>query len=99
MASPDAARGKVRVCLGQIGAAHGLRGEVRLHSFTSEREAIASYGPLQAEDGRSFEIEMLRPAGDHLVARLAGVHDRSAAERLANVKLYVPRERLPEPER
>ncbi len=87
-----------RICLGQIGAAHGVRGEVRLHSFTSDPGAIAGHGPLQAEDGRVFEIEALRPAKNHFVARLSGVHDRSAAERLANVKLYVPRERLPAPE-
>ena len=87
-----------RVCLGQIGAAHGVRGEVRLHSFTSDPAAIASYGPLESEDGRVFEIESLRPAKNHFVARLAGIGDRSTAERLANLKLYVPRERLPAPE-
>jgi 16S rRNA processing protein RimM len=89
--------GTARICLGQIGTAHGLRGEVRLHSFTSEGEAIARYGPLQAEDGRIFEIESLRPVKDHFLARLAGIRDRNAAEQLADVKLYVPRERLPDP--
>jgi 16S rRNA processing protein RimM len=87
-----------RICLGQIGAAHGVRGEVRLRSFTAEPSAIASYGPLETEDGRLFEIKSLRPAKDHFVATLSGVADRNAAERLANTKLYVPRERLPEPE-
>jgi 16S rRNA processing protein RimM len=86
-----------RICLGQIGAAHGVRGEVRLLSFTSDPQAIARYGPLQTADGRSFEIESLRPAKDHFIARLAGIRDRSAAEQLASQKLYVPRERLPTP--
>ncbi len=86
-----------RICLGQIGVAHGMRGEVRLRSFTSDPAAIATYGPLETEDGRVFEIESLRPGKDHFVARLSGICDRSAAERLANLKLYVPRERLPEP--
>jgi 16S rRNA processing protein RimM len=86
-----------RICLGQIGAPHGVRGEVRLHSFTADPTAIASYGPLETEDGRVFKIESLRPAKHALVARLSGVADRDAAERLANTKLYVPRERLPEP--
>jgi 16S rRNA processing protein RimM len=95
--SGDRASG-ARVCLGQLGAAHGVRGEVRLHSFTSDPSAIAKYGPLEAEDGRLFEITSLRPAKDHFVATLAGIGDRDAAERLANIKLYVPRERLPEPE-
>ncbi len=84
------------VCLGQIGAPHGVRGEVRLRSFTAEPEAIAAYGPLQTEDGRAIEIEALRPAKDHFVAALAGIHDRDAAARLANTRLYVPRERLPQ---
>jgi 16S rRNA processing protein RimM len=87
-----------RVCLGQIGAAHGVRGEVRLHSFTADPAAIASYGPLEGEDGRIFEIETMRPAKDHFVVTLAGVADRDAAERLVNIKLYVPRERLPAPD-
>jgi len=74
-----------------------VRGEVRLHSFTADPPAIASYGPLESEDGRVFEIEAMRPAKDHFVARISGVADRNAAELLKNVKLYVPRERLPEP--
>jgi 16S rRNA processing protein RimM len=89
--------GEARVCLGQIGGAHGVRGEVRLRSFTSDPGAITAYGPLETEDGRILEIETLRPAKDHFVARIAGVRDRDGAGRLANVKLYVPRERLPEP--
>ena len=57
---------------------------------------MTSYGPLESEDGtQRFEIEALRPAKDHFVARLVGVSDRSAAERLTNLKLYVPRDRLP----
>jgi 16S rRNA processing protein RimM len=88
--------GGARICVGQIGAAHGLRGEVRLHSFTAEPRAIADYGPLETEDGRVFKIETLRPAKDHFVARLSGVGDRDAAARLTRTKLYVPRERLPQ---
>jgi 16S rRNA processing protein RimM len=86
---------EARVCLGQIGAAHGVRGEVRLRSFTSDPAAIADYGPLETDDGRVFQIEALRPAKDHFVARLSGICDRDAARALANAKLYVPRERLP----
>ena len=90
--------GGARVCLGQIGAAHGVRGEVRLRSFTSDPAAIADYGPLETEDGRVLEIEALRPAKDHFVARLSGIGDRDAASALTNTKLYVPRERLPRTE-
>ncbi|MEA2936991.1 MAG: rRNA processing protein RimM [Alphaproteobacteria bacterium] len=85
-----------RVCVAQIGAAHGTRGEVRLWSFTADPMAVRDYGPLESEDGSArFEIELVRPAKTHLVARLAGVHDRNAAERLTNIRLYVARERLP----
>jgi len=87
--------GGSRICLGQIGAAHGTTGEVRLRSFTSEPAAIAGYGALETEDGRVLIIESMRPAKDHFVARISGIADRSAAERLTNERLYVPRERLP----
>jgi len=87
-----------RVCVAQIGTAHGLRGEVRLHVFTEDPMAIATYGPLETEDqSRTFAVAALRPAKNHLIARLAGIDDRNAADALRNVKLYVPRERLPQP--
>ncbi len=93
---PGHAPVKNRVCVARIGAAHGTGGEVRLWPFTARAEAVAAYGPLQTADGtRAFEIEALRPAKDFLVARLKGVTDRAAAERLCNTDLYVPRERLP----
>ena len=85
-----------RICVAQIGAAHGIRGEVRLRAFTQDPMAITVYGPLESEDGtRRFEIEALRPAKDHFVARLKGVPDRNAAEKLVNLKLYVSRDKLP----
>ena len=87
-----------RICIARIGAAHGTGGEVRLWPFTARDEDVAAYGPLQTGDGRVFEIESLRPGKDFLVARLKGVGDRTAAERLCNTDLYVPRERLPDPE-
>jgi len=85
-----------RICVAQIGAPHGIRGEVRMRSFTQDPLAFTEYGPLENEDGtRRFEIEALRPAKDHFVARIAGVADRDAAEKLTNLNLYVPRDRLP----
>jgi 16S rRNA processing protein RimM len=87
-----------RICVAQIGGAHGLRGEVKLKSFTADPMAVKDYGPLTTEDGSaSFEIDMLRAAKGHLVARFRGIDDRNAAERLANLRLFVPRERLPPP--
>jgi 16S rRNA processing protein RimM len=87
-----------RVCIAQIGAAHGVRGEVRLKAFTEDPLSVARYGALETEDGRHrFEIEAVRPAKDMLVARLKGVADRKAAEALTNLRLYVAREKLPAP--
>ena len=85
-----------KICVARIGAAHGVRGEVKLWSFTQDPMAVANYGPLETEDGaRRFEIETLRAAKDHLVARLKGIGDRDAAEKLRNLDLFVPRDRLP----
>ena len=87
-----------RICVAQIGGAHGIRGEVKLKSFTADPMAVKDYGVLTSEDGSAhFTIEALRPAKDHLVARFRGVDDRNAAERLTNIKLFIPRERLPPP--
>ena len=86
-----------RVCIAQIGAAHGVRGEVRLRAFTEDPLSVRRYGPLETEDGRRFEIEAVRPAKDMLVARLKGIADRDAAERLTNLLLYASRDRLPKP--
>jgi 16S rRNA processing protein RimM len=86
-----------RVCIAQIGAAHGVRGEVRLKAFTQDPLGVTRYGPLETEDGKRIEIEAARPAKDMLVARLKGVTDRNAAEALTNIRLYVAREKLPRP--
>jgi 16S rRNA processing protein RimM len=85
-----------RICVARVGAPHGVRGEVKLWSFTSDPLAVADYGTLESKDGaRTLEIETLRPAKDHLVARFKGVSDRDAAERLRSLDLYVARARLP----
>ncbi|CAN7593741.1 ribosome maturation factor RimM [Bosea sp. LjRoot9] len=83
------------VLLGVIGAAHGIKGEVRIKAFTGDPLAIADYGPLSDEAGRRFEIADIRPAKEVVVARLKGVTSREAAESLAGVKLFVSRDKLP----
>jgi 16S rRNA processing protein RimM len=88
-------KGLIRV--GVFGAPHGVRGEVRLKSYTQDPASIGNYGPLtDAVGARVFEISALRPIKDDMfVARLRGIADRNAAEALTNVELYVPREHLP----
>ncbi|HET9935146.1 MAG TPA: ribosome maturation factor RimM, partial [Methyloceanibacter sp.] len=84
------------VLLGEIGAAQGLKGEVRLRSYTEEPAAIARYGPLLDDRGRAVEIERVRATPKALIARIKGVATREAAEALVRTKLYVERDRLPE---
>jgi 16S rRNA processing protein RimM len=85
-----------QVCVARIGAAHGVRGAVKLWTFTEDPFAVTRYGPLTTRDGaRSFEVAHVREAKDHLVATFKGISDRNAAERLNGLELYVAREKLP----
>ena len=85
--------------LGQIGAAHGIKGEVRITTHTEHPENIAGYGPLVTNrPGLTVVIKKARQQGNVIVATLEGVADRNAAERLNGVELYVERDRLPPPE-
>ncbi len=94
--SGEGRENRKRILVAQIGAPHGVRGELRLKAFTTDPLALAEYGPLETEDGaRRFKLLSLRPAKDMLVARIEGVADRDAAELLKHLRLYVPRERLP----
>lgn len=87
------------VCVGAFAGAHGVRGMVKLRSFTEDPEAIAAYGPLFDEGGaRRFEVTLAGRSGGLLLARMSGVEDRNAAEALKGLRLYVPREALPPPE-
>ena len=85
-----------RVCVAAVAGAFGVRGEVRLKSFTAEPEALADYAPLTTEDGnRSFGVTITRPVKGGFAARLTGVTSKDAAEALRGTRLYAPRERLP----
>ena len=84
------------ICVARIGAAHGVRGAVKLWTFTEDPLAVKHYGPLATKDGaRQFEVTNARAAKGHLVATLKGVTTRDEAERLNGVELYIPREKLP----
>ena len=85
-----------RVLLGEIGAAQGLKGEVRLRSYTQDPEAIARYGALEDEQGQAIEIERVRVTSKALIASIKGVTTREDAEALVHTKLYIDRARLPE---
>src|SRR6476620_2891710 len=85
-----------QVCVARIGAAHGVRGAVKLWTFTEDPLAVKRYGPLMTKDGaRQFEVTHAREAKGHLVATLKGIATRDEAERLNGIELYIARERLP----
>jgi 16S rRNA processing protein RimM len=85
-----------QICVARIGAAHGVRGAVKLWTFTEDPLAVKRYGPLVTKDGaRHFEVTSAREAKGHLVATLKDVTTREAAERLNGVELFVAREKLP----
>jgi 16S rRNA processing protein RimM len=85
-----------RICLGAVAGVHGVKGLVRLKSFTADPKDIASYGPLEDERGaRRFEIAVTGASRGALIARIQGIEDRNAAERLKGEKLYVKRSCLP----
>jgi 16S rRNA processing protein RimM len=84
------------ICIARIGAAHGVRGAVKLWTFTEDPLAVRTYGPLLTKDGaRSFEVATAREAKGHLVATLKGIATREDAERLNGIELYIAREKLP----
>ena len=83
------------VVLGVITGAHGIRGEVKLKSFTEDPEAIATYGPLQTSLGTVVEITALKPVKNGFVARLKGITDRNQAEALKGAELRLARAKLP----
>lgn len=90
-------RTRSRILLATIGAAHGVRGEVRVKTFTQDPLALGDYGALLARDGRTFAVERLRPGKEVVIAKFRGVDDRNAAEALNGVELFVERAALPSP--
>jgi len=88
-----------RVCAGVITGAHGVRGLVKIKSFTEDPQNLVGYGPLTDESGsRTFAIEITGSAKGQLLAKVAGIADRNAADALRGTHLYVSRDALPEPE-
>jgi 16S rRNA processing protein RimM len=86
------------ILVGRIAAAHGVRGLVKLQSFTGDPASIGRYGPLVDATGkRRFEVTVQHSVKGGVIARIAGVADRTAAEKLRGTELYMRRAALPEP--
>ena len=85
-----------RVCVGVVTGPHGLKGDVKIKSFTANLKDVAAYGPVTDESGeQSFEIRIISSNQKGLVAELSGVNDRNAAEAVQGTELYVSRDKLP----
>ncbi len=89
----------MRVCVGVVTGPHGVKGAVRIKSFTGEPEAVAQYGPLDDEaGGRRFALRLVGAAKGVLITKFDGIADRNEAETLRGLRLYLPRAALPPPE-
>ncbi|MEQ1717389.1 MAG: ribosome maturation factor RimM [Hyphomicrobium sp.] len=89
---------KSRILLGTIATVHGIRGEIVVRAFTGDPAAIASYGPLSdKDDKRRFKLRVVRVTPKGVIARVEGIADRTAAETLRGIDLYVERAKLPKP--
>lgn len=86
------------VLMAVVGAAQGLRGEVRVKTFTADPLALGDYGNLRSMDGRVFEILDIREAKTVVIVRFRGINDRNAAEALNGLELYIERDALPDDE-
>jgi 16S rRNA processing protein RimM len=91
------AASKSRICLGVIVGAKGIKGEVRIKSFTEDPFDVGSYGPVESEDGaKNWMVKVIGESKGTVTAKLNGITDRNQAEALKGQKLYVDRAKLPE---
>ncbi len=89
------------VCLGVIFGAAGVRGAVRLKTFTEEIKSVSSYGPVTIfghdfPNGKKFDLEILHNVKGGVAAKLKGINDRNMAESLKGAELYVDKSSLPQ---
>ena len=85
-----------RVCLGAIAGVHGIKGEVKIKSFTENPRDVGSYGALENEDGtKKFDLKITGNSKELIRAKIKGIDDRNAAEALVSTRLYVNKDILP----
>ena len=84
------------VLLAAVIGAHGLKGEVKVKTFTETPDGLARYRRLHAKDGRVFTLATIRPGkADEAAVSFAEVVDRNTAEQLKGLKLFVARDAMP----
>ena len=85
------------MCVAAVAAAHGIKGALKLKSFTERPEDVAAYGPLFDRKGKHlFTLTVVGPAKGGVIAKADGIDDRDAAEALRGIELFVPRDVLPD---
>ncbi len=84
--------------LGVISGTHGIKGQVKIRSFTSDPADITSYGDLSDKSGKIYRLTITGQNKDTLIASVEGITNRDDAEKLRNIELYVARSALPAPE-
>lgn len=89
-----------KICVAVVTGAHGVRGAVKLKSFTVDPQAVVAYGPLSDKTGQHhYQVRLIGEASNgQWIATIKGVADRDSAAALRGTELFVPRQALPEPE-
>jgi len=86
-----------QVLMAEIGAPHGVKGEVRVKTHCADPAALGAYGPLAIETGGQLTVKAIRPSKTVMIVRFGEVTDRNAAEALKGKRLYIARDQLPDP--
>ena len=84
------------VLMGVIGAAHGIKGQCRVKSFSGDPLALGDYGTVYSADGRAFDIKDIRESKNVVVVGFDQVKDRNMAESLNGTELFIDRSQLPD---
>ncbi|QCZ94091.1 ribosome maturation factor RimM [Salinimonas iocasae] len=85
-----------KVVIGKIGAPHGVKGWVKINTYTDTPEGIFDYQPWLLGDGKEYQLDQWRPHGKVLVAKIEGIETRDDAERIKNLDISITAEQLPE---
>ena len=88
---------KKRVCIGKIVAAHGIRGEVKMQSFTASPSDLDKLGAVENKDAdKVFCLKVMGVTSSNVRVKIKGVDDRNTAEALIGTEFYIDRAKLPE---
>ena len=86
-----------RVCIGKIVAAHGIRGEVKVNSYTKNPSDLDKYGAVENKDAsRTFNIKVLGMTSTNVRVKINGIDDRNSAEALIGTEFFINRDKLPQ---